>query len=129
MVVTILPRPHKETGARFVIDGIAVVPMNVFTDLLETLTGAHGDFLEQHKIERRRKVEETNGDADFALMTIIALNEGQHKVADGPASAMRIKPLAVNRWLYEQMNREHPNIDWEGTLRMQVRDDLPARTV
>lgn len=127
IIITLLPRPHQEIGSRFIIDGVAVVPLPVLQGLGQKCGMDAGGMLEHFNHHRQRTLGTANPDryTDFAIMLVIALNEGEHTVP-GHASAIRAKPLCITAESFEVL-RAIPDwkLYWEMALRLRVRDDTP----
>lgn len=127
MVLTLNPRPHRESGSRFVIDGVAVIPLPVLRELMETLGPGGGESFDYQMRERQRNLVESRGADDFSAMVVVALNEGENKIPEYPRMALRYKPLPVHDELRSMINSFPRGYNWEKTLRRNVRDDVPTR--
>lgn len=127
MIVHLTPRPHSVVGARFSLESCSIVPINEFQPVV-TIYGPY-QVMNQHERERKLSRERTNGMQDFVACLVIANNEGRYKLDGDHVHEARFKPLAVRRDMVGSPQLADPTIAWLPTLKYQVEQDDPARSM
>ncbi|KAF9049228.1 hypothetical protein BDZ89DRAFT_1154542 [Hymenopellis radicata] len=128
LVVTLEPRPHANTGARF---SLATARVHPLEDIAEIL-GMQGEFgirtMQMHLQERENLKQRTRGNEDFAAMLVIAENKGAHLLPGDHPLEVRFKPIHINWSLVrgKQFAKPRSDIDWIATLCLQIEQDLPV---
>ncbi|KDQ60353.1 hypothetical protein JAAARDRAFT_32747, partial [Jaapia argillacea MUCL 33604] len=128
MYIIMQPRPHSNFGSRFTIKSCMVVGVRQFKILMEVHgPGSFDDGFEQHEKERKAMLARTNGETDFAMVGVLALNEGEHKLPIDVRFGLIFKPICIDRWLARAPQLVDPSIDWLADLKRQVERDSPNR--
>lgn len=127
MLVTLLPRPHRERGSRFVVDGVAIVPLSVLRSLMVEVDAKGGESFDHYMRQRQNVLVESNSANDFSMMLVIALNEGENKLPEDMKMMARLMPLEVHSGVYPLLKSLPNDYDWETNMRVNIRDDFPSR--
>lgn len=127
MIITLNPRPHAITGARYSLKNCEVISMEAFRLFVDTL--GMRMVLDQHEKERDLVKKKSGGEKDFAACAVMVINEGKWKLDGEHNTEMRFKPLCINKDMARSPQLNDPSLAWLQTLEMQIRKDFPARSL
>lgn len=127
MVISLLPRPHSERGACFVIDGVSILQLSVLHKMFENLI-RNKNMYEDYKRQRRDMLKNRHYAHHVAIL-VIAYNEGEHMIYGDLPVSIRFKPLPISKEMVEIVGDKYPwKMGWDMALRLQVRDVVDLRT-
>lgn len=122
LVIALTPRAHEHPGARFLVRSVTVMTMTQLETFMHILEPAGGAAtLAQHQLERAKIRERHSGAKDFTAALLYATG------GEWEGTAMRFKPICVDRAMAASPAFRDETLDWETTLRIQVERDMPAR--
>ncbi|KAJ7058527.1 hypothetical protein C8F01DRAFT_1148462 [Mycena amicta] len=131
LVIKLLPRPHREVGARFELQAVEVLPM-VAIKAIMSMEDAQAKsanpgptLLELHKTHRDQLKADTRGQEDYATVVVIANNGGPNPLPGGKQMEVRFKPTHVHKKLIQSAQLRDPTLDWRSTLKMQIDNNYP----
>ncbi|KAJ7320693.1 hypothetical protein DFH08DRAFT_818955 [Mycena albidolilacea] len=112
LMITLHPRPHKEAGSRFQFISAAVTPMPEMVDKFIMTLGAqsqqgadHGpNLMKLHKQHHDELKERTGGMEDYATMTVVVRNVGEHE-EESAVNLTAVEQIQVN-WDPQEIHAE-----------------------
>ncbi|KAK7001553.1 MYND-type domain-containing protein [Favolaschia claudopus] len=132
IVIFLEPRPHVNKGARWRISLAGVYPFEEIYPVLEKL-GALEEYrdklLPMHNEARQKLRESSGGTSDYTSVITVASNIGRDALQGDYLPTFRFTPLDVHRDLIEKMPERYFGVDWLESLRFEVEEDHPLKSV